>query len=97
MLFAITNLDKPDSFALRAATRETHLGYLDSIVAQLLLAGPILNAESQPVGSLLVVEAENAAAAEAFALADPYAKAGLFESVTIRPYRIVYKDGARLS
>jgi uncharacterized protein YciI len=30
MLFAITNLDKADSFALRAATRETHLGYLDS-------------------------------------------------------------------
>ena len=44
---------------LRAATRETHLGYLDSIVGQLLLAGPILNAEGQSVGSLLVVEAEN--------------------------------------
>jgi uncharacterized protein YciI len=97
MLFAITNLDKPDSFALRAATRETHLGYLDSIIAQLVLAGPVLNAEGQPVGSLLVVEAENAAAAEAFAAADPYAKAGLFESVTIRPYRLVYKDGARLA
>jgi uncharacterized protein YciI len=97
MLFAITNLDKADSFALRAATRETHLGYLDSIVGQLLLAGPILNAEGQSVGSLLVVEAENHEAAEAFAAADPYAKAGLFESVTIRPYRLVYKDGARLA
>jgi uncharacterized protein YciI len=97
MLFAITNLDKADSFALRAATRETHLGYLDSIVAQMILAGPVLNAEGQSIGSLLIVEAENQAAAEAFAAADPYAKAGLFESVTIRPYRLVYKDGARVA
>jgi uncharacterized protein YciI len=97
MLFAITNIDKPGSTALRAATRETHLGYLDSIVSQLLLAGPVLNAEGQSIGSLLVVEAENQAAAEAFAAADPYAKAGLFESITIRPYRLIYKDGARLA
>jgi uncharacterized protein YciI len=97
MLFAITNLDKADSFALRAATRETHLGYLDSIVAQMILAGPVLNAEGQSIGSLLIVDAENQAAAEAFAAADPYAKAGLFESVTIRPYRLVYKDGARVA
>jgi uncharacterized protein YciI len=97
MLFAITNVDKADSFTLRAATRDIHLGYLDSIVAQLLLAGPLLNAEGQSIGSLLIVEAENHAAAEAFAAADPYAKAGLFESVTIRPYRIIYKDGARLA
>jgi uncharacterized protein YciI len=97
MLFAITNLDKPDSLGLRTATREIHLGYLDSIVTQVLFAGPLLNAEGQSIGSLLVVEAENAAAAEAFAAADPYAKAGLFESITIRPYRLVYKDGARLA
>ena len=97
MLFAITNIDKPDSLALRTSTREIHLGYLDSIVTQIVFAGPVLNAEGQSVGSLLVVEAENQAAAEAFAAADPYAKAGLFESMTIRPYRLVYKDGARLA
>jgi uncharacterized protein YciI len=97
MLFAISAIDKPDSFGLRAATRETHVGYLDSIVAQMLVAGPVLNADGQSIGSLLIVEAENQAAAEAFAAADPYAKAGLFASVTIRPYRLVYKDGARLA
>ena len=96
MFFAITNIDKPDSAGLRAATREIHLGYLDSIVAQLVLAGPVLNAEGQSIGSLLIVDAPEMAAAEAFAAADPYAKAGLFETVTIRPYRLVYKDGARL-
>jgi uncharacterized protein YciI len=97
MLFAIMNIDKPDSFAMRAATRETHLGYLDSIIAQMLLAGPVLNADGQSIGSLLIIEAENQAAAEALAAADPYARAGLFESITIRPYRLIYKDGARLA
>jgi uncharacterized protein len=95
MLFAITTIDKPNSAGLRAATRETHLGYLDSIAAQLVIGGAVLNAEGQPVGSLAVVEAENQAAAEAFAAADPYARAGLFESVAIRPFRLVYKDGVR--
>ena len=97
MLFAITNLDKADSAALRAATRETHLGYLDSIISQVLFAGPLLDEAGKPVGSLLIVEAPGQNAAEAFAAADPYAKAGLFESVTVRPYRLVYRDGARVA
>ena len=95
MFFTITNLDKANSFDLRAATRETHLGYLDGIVVQLVLAGPLLNAEGQSIGSLLVIDAPNREAAEAFAAADPYARAGLFQSVTISPFRLVYKDGAR--
>ncbi len=97
MLFAITNLDRPGSADLRAATRDVHLGYLDGVLAQLAFAGPLLDADGKPVGSLLIVEAADHAAAEAFAAADPYAKAGLFESVTIRPYRLVYKDGARVA
>jgi hypothetical protein len=37
------------------------------------------------------------AAAETFIMADPYAKAGLFESVVIRPMRIVFKDGSQIA
>jgi uncharacterized protein len=95
MLFAIYALDKTGSTELRAATRPTHLAYLDGLVSQLVLAGPLLNDAGQAIGSLLVIEAENQAAVETLAAADPYAQAGLFESVTIRPYRAVYKDGAR--
>ena len=38
-------------------------------------------------GSLIIVEADDLAAAEAFNAADPYAKAGLFERVEIRAFR----------
>ena len=33
------------------------------------------------------------ASAEGFAASDPYAKAGLFESTGIRPFREVFRDG----
>ena len=42
------------------------------------------------VGSLLVMEFADRAAAEDFAKNDPYAKAGLFESVAITPFRKVF-------
>ena len=95
MLFAINTLDKPASFALRAATRETHLAYLDGFLPQIVLAGPLLNADGQSIGSLIIIEAESLAAAEAIAAQDPYVLAGLFQIVTVTPYRAVYKDGAR--
>ena len=94
MLFAITCTDKPDSLELRMATRPAHLDYLNSKVRNLILVGPLLDGEGKPRGSLLVVEAADRAEAEALAAGDPYAEAGLFESVVIRPFRAVFKDGA---
>ena len=41
------------------------------------------------VGSLLILDLADQAAADAFAAGDPYARAGLFESVTIHPWRKV--------
>jgi uncharacterized protein YciI len=96
MLFAITCTDKPGALALRMATRPTHLEHLKAHESSLVLVGPVLDPEGQPCGSLLVVEAADRAAAEAFAAADPYAKAGLFESVVVRPFRAVFKDGRQV-
>ena len=41
------------------------------------------------IGSMLVLDVADRAAAEAFAEADPYAKAGLFESTTIKRWKRV--------
>lgn len=90
MLFAILAEDKPRSAALRAATRPTHLEYLKSFGANVIVAGPLLAADNETVtGSLLIVEAADRAGAEAFAAGDPYAKAGLFAHTTISPWRKV--------
>ena len=53
------------------------------------VGGPWLDeADGGPLGSMLVVEAADIATAQAFAAADPYARAGLFASVEIRPWRL---------
>ncbi len=96
MLFALICTDKPDSLALRMDTRPRHLAYLEGRQSDLVHAGALLDGDGRPVGSLLVIDVADRAAAEALAAGDPYAQAGLFEAVVIRPFRAVFKDGARL-
>jgi hypothetical protein len=85
MLFALICDDKPDALALRQATREAHLAFLRD-AGGVALAGPLLDDGGRPNGSLIVIEAADRAAAEAWAAADPYARAGLFAAVAIRPW-----------
>jgi uncharacterized protein YciI len=84
-LYAIHCLDKPNSLELRLTTRERHLAYVTTHPT-FRMGGPYLNAEGQPVGSLIFIEAEDEAAAKAFCAGDPYGQAGLFEVVEIRPW-----------
>jgi uncharacterized protein YciI len=53
------------------------------------MAGPFLDADGQMTGSLIVLMVNSLAEAQAWAEADPYAKAGLFQSVTIREWKKV--------
>jgi len=89
MLFAVTCKDKPgEGLALRQATRPAHLAYLTSLGESLRCAGALLSPETgEPLGSLLILEAESLEAAKAVAAADPYAHAAVFESVEILPWR----------
>ncbi|MBE7618569.1 YciI family protein [Gluconacetobacter entanii] len=96
MLFAIICTDKPASHETRQATRTRHLAYLETYRERLVQGGPILDADNRPCGSLLLIDVADRAAAEGFAAGDPYAKADLFESVVIRPFRSVFRDGARV-
>ena len=88
MHFVIEAIDRPGTEDLRQATRADHLAYLER-TGVTRIAGPFLSDDGLPIGSLLIIEAENMAAAEAFAAADPYAKAGLFVVTVIRPWRWV--------
>lgn len=87
-LFVLTCLDKADALDLRMATREAHLAYVRENLSRIKVAGPLLDAAEQMKGSMFVIEAENAAEVEAFSAADPYRTAGLFESVTVQPWRV---------
>ena len=77
---------------VRTAERPRHREYLrdTELPVQVRVAGPTLAADGETMnGSLIIVEAEDLAAAEAFSTNDPYSQAGLFETVVIRPFNWV--------
>ncbi len=84
MLFAIICHDRQGGLETRRENRPAHLEHLASIGDGLKGAGPFLDDDNNPTGSMVIVEMANMQAARAFAENDPYAKAGLFASVDIR-------------
>ena len=88
MLYVLTCEDKPDSEALRKSVRDQHLEHLRA--HDIRYAGPMLADDEQTmIGSVIVIDAKDRGAADAFAAKDPYQGAGLFERVTIRPFKQV--------
>jgi len=87
MLYALICTDKPNSLAIRKANRPAHIEYLQSLGDTLKLEGPFTEADGETMnGSLIVIEASSLQAAKEIAASDPFAKAGLFASVEIRPW-----------
>jgi uncharacterized protein YciI len=88
MLIALIARDKPDHLQTRMDNRTAHLAYIEEtgVVAQ---AGPLLDQEGNMAGSLIILEVEDMAAGEAWAAADPYNKAGLFEAVELITWKKV--------
>ena len=80
--------DKPGALQTRMDNREAHLAYIAE-TGVVEMAGPVLDDDGQMCGSLIVLDVEDMAAAQAWADNDPYAKAGLFEAVTLRAWKKV--------
>ena len=87
-LFVLTCADKAGALDLRMATREAHLAYVREHMGMIKVAGPFLGEDGGMIGSMFVIEAEDAAAVEAFSAADPYRLAGLFDQVSVRNWRV---------
>ncbi|WP_042253041.1 YciI family protein [Paracoccus sp. PAMC 22219] len=80
-LFAVICRDKPGALQVRLDTRDAHLAHIrdSGIVA---MAGPLME-DGQMCGSLVVLDTNDLAAAQAWAAGDPYKAAGLFASVDV--------------
>ncbi len=88
MRFALICIDKPGALQTRLDNRTAHLAHIEAsgVVEQ---AGPFLDQAGQMCGSLIILGVDSRAEAEAWAAADPYAKAGLFQSVTVQEWKRV--------
>jgi uncharacterized protein YciI len=88
-LFVLHCIDRPGSRETRAAHREAHIAYIRR-PGLTKLAGPMLDEAGQITGSLVVIEADDLAAARGFAAEDPYGRAGVFEQVDVRLFKLGY-------
>ncbi len=97
MYYVIIGQDVPDSLGLRRQARPAHLQRLSQLKdeGRLLLAGPFPAIDSADPGtagfsgSLIVADFPSLEAAQAWADADPYAAAGVYAQLTVKPFRKV--------
>lgn len=95
MWYAIMAEDAANSLAQRIAARPEHLSRLQALQdsGRLLLAGPFPAIDSNDPGpagfsgSLIVAEFANLDEAKTWANNDPFVSAGVYQQVTVKPFR----------
>ncbi|WP_444911270.1 YciI family protein [Microbulbifer sp. PAAF003] len=99
MWYAIISEDVSDSLPLRKKARAGHLARLNLLKdeGRLLAAGPNPSIDSEEpgeagfTGSLVIAEFPSLEEAKAWADSDPYIEAGVYASVTVKPYKLVLR------
>jgi len=97
MWYAIMSEDIEDSLTLRVKARHAHVARLEELVAQgrLLVAGPHPAVDSEDpdsagfTGSLVIAEFPSLEEAKTWADADPYMEGGVYNLVTVKPFKLV--------
>ncbi|MFT7598234.1 MAG: hypothetical protein ACI8TP_001155 [Acidimicrobiales bacterium] len=90
MLFVIHMIDRPHGAELRASIGDAHRDFVGGHMDSMYLGGPLLADDgTTAIGSMIVKDFADRAAAVAFSEDEPYNRAGLFESVTIRAFHPV--------
>ena len=88
MLYIIYQEDAPGSATIRARVKQAHFDYLEKHRDILVLGGAMLADEGDArIGSVLILNVPDRAAAEAFSADEPLRCAGVFASVKITRMR----------
>ncbi len=88
MRVALFCTDKANALQTRLDNRAAHLAHIQA-TGVVEMAGPLLDANGEMCGSLIVLSVETLGDAQAWAAADPYALAGLFEKTTLIEWKKV--------
>ena len=90
-LFCMIGRDGPRGLELRKLHREAHLANVAPLEAagRMPYAGPLIDEDHRPCGSILIFEASDLAAARRFAAGDPYVVEGIFASHEVIETRAV--------
>ena len=90
-MYALICFDRPDSAALRDTHRAAHMEFLKEHSGKIVFGGPLKNTpDGASTGALIVVDCATREEAEAFIAADPFCRAGVYESVAVRAFKQVF-------
>jgi len=83
VLFIISGRDHDNGLEHRLQIRPRHRAYYEALGDDLILSGPYLDDNGDPIGSMIVIRRTSQDAAEKFAAADPFVTEGVFDTVTV--------------
>ena len=97
MWYAVISEDVENSLEMRGKSREAHLARLKALAKEgrVLIAGPHPATDSEDpgsagfTGSLVVVDFPSLDEAKAWADVDPYVTSGVYQKVTVKPFKHV--------
>ncbi len=98
MLYVIYSEDVPESLEKRLSVRPAHLARLQLLQddGRLIIAGPMPAVDSNEpgvagfTGSTVIAEFPSLEAAQAWANDDPYVAAGIYQNVSVKPFKRVF-------
>lgn len=88
MLFVVHCLDKPGMFERRMEAVPAHRDYIDNSGVKIVMSGPLVadDDESNIIGSLYVMEAENRTELEAILKNDPLVLADIWDVFNVHAF-----------
>jgi uncharacterized protein YciI len=85
--YVVVCRDGPNGAAARASATQAHLAYIETVLGELNVAGPLFDdSGKRTVGSLYLLHTRSLARAREIIENDPFFKAGAFESVEYFPH-----------
>lgn len=93
--FVMIGQDVPDSAKIREKHRDQHLKHITALhdKGKIRMAGPMKSDDGErSCGAVIVFEADSLDEAYRIVESDPYVSGGVFEEVTVAPYRIFIPD-----
>jgi len=91
-IYVYTGRDGPRGVELRKLHRPAHLAHIEKLDAagRVRFGGPLIDADGQPCGSVVIFEADDLDAARAIAESDPYRVEGIFGELELRETRDIF-------
>ena len=90
MAYLILCRDKKNSIEKRLTQRPAHVEYLKKFEKKIICAGPILNKDNEPVGSVIILDFDKIEDAKIFVKNDPYNDVDLFSEVKLTKFKRVF-------